>query len=87
MKNQFHESETDQPHPQRTREILKKHPEIKTLMGKNPYTFVILLFVLTLQVSLAYFIGHWGLQPWWQNLLAAFAAAYMVGALPITVCM
>lgn len=80
MEHHFHASELDQPHPQRTREILKKHPEIKKLMGKNPYTFGILLLVLTLQVSLAYFIGHWGLQPAWQNLLAAFIAAYAIGA-------
>ena len=72
----FHQSEIDQPHPQRTKEILKKHPEIRTLMGKNPYTFAILLFVLTLQTAVAFTVGYLGWSYWWVMLLAA----YCIGA-------
>lgn len=72
----FHRSEADQPHPQRTREIMKKHPEIKQLMGKNPYTFGVMLLVLALQTGLAITMGLLGLHYWWVALLTA----YCIGA-------
>lgn len=55
---------------------MRKYPEIKKLMGKNPYTFGIMLFVLALQTSIAYAMGQLGLQYWW----VAFIVAYLVGA-------
>ena len=72
----FHQAEFDQPHPERTRAILKAHPEVRTLMGKNPYTALILLFVLTLQTSIAYGMGKLGFDYWWLSLVVA----YCVGA-------
>ena len=41
-------------------------------MGKNPYTALILVFVLTLQTSLAYTMGHLGAGYWWLSLLIAY---------------
>ena len=73
MENHFHESPADQPHPQRTKDLIRKYPEIKKLMGKNPYTFLIMLFVLALQVSIAYLMGHLGLSYWWLSFIVAFA--------------
>lgn len=69
----FHTSEADQPHPLRTKEIIKKHPEIRKLMEKNPYTFLIMLFVLGLQTGLAYWLGQLGLSYWWLALIVAYA--------------
>ncbi|MBL7778382.1 MAG: fatty acid desaturase [Chitinophagales bacterium] len=76
MQSNFHQSDIDQPHPQRTKELMRKYPEIKKLMGKNPYTFGIMLFVLALQTSIAYAMGQLGLHYWWVALILA----YLVGA-------
>ena len=72
----FHVSAVDQPHPARTQAILKAHPEIRELIGRNPWTALIMLAVVGLQVALAIVLGGLGLQYWWAALLAA----YCVGA-------
>jgi sphingolipid delta-4 desaturase len=72
----FHQSEVNQPHPERSRFIMKRHPEIAQLMGRNPFTFAILLFVVGLQISIAIFMGSMGIAYWWLSLLVA----YCVGA-------
>lgn len=71
----FFKAKTDQPHPQRTREILQKHPEIADLMKPYFGTFPILLLVVGLQVGIAAWLGLSG-QPWWMALVMA----YLVGA-------
>jgi sphingolipid delta-4 desaturase len=76
MEQNFHQAEFDQPHPERTRAILKAHPEVRQLMGKNPYTALIMLFVLSLQVSIAYGMGKLGFHYWYVSILVA----YCVGA-------
>ena len=38
-KSSFYSSAAGEPHRQRTKEILKKHPEIRQLIGRNPSTF------------------------------------------------
>jgi sphingolipid delta-4 desaturase len=72
----FYRSEFEQPHPQRTRAILKAHPEVRTLMGRNPNTALIALLVLTMQTSIAYGLGGLGAHGWWISLIVA----YCVGA-------
>lgn len=72
----FHRAEFDQPHPERTRAILKAHPEVRQLIGRNPYTALIMVFVLTLQVSIAYGMGRLGFHYWWLSMIVA----YCVGA-------
>lgn len=77
------QAEHNQPHPGRTREILKNHPEIGTLMTRNPWTFAILVGLITLQVGIAYGIHQVGVAyelVWWQSLLVTVAAAYLIGA-------
>lgn len=68
----FHQVAFDQPHPQRTRAILKAHPEVKTLFGRNPWTAAIMLGILALQTGMAYFVGSLGWEYWWVLLLAAY---------------
>jgi sphingolipid delta-4 desaturase len=72
----FYVSAVDQPHPARTQAILKAHPEIRELIGRNPWTALIMLAVVGLQIALAIVLGRLGLQYWWAALLAA----YCVGA-------
>jgi sphingolipid delta-4 desaturase len=66
-------SEESEPHRQRTKEILKNHPEVRKLIGTNPYTFLVILGIVLMQV----FIAAWSAtQAWWVILFLA----YFVGA-------
>jgi len=69
----FTYSNSEEPHIQRTKEIIRKYPEIKKLMGRHPNTFFYAFFVVALQISIAYVLKD---QAWWMVLLAA----YCVGA-------
>ena len=73
IKKEFQFSNTPEPHKERTRAILKAHPEMREYIGRNPVSFLIILFVLGLQITIAYLLS---LQPWWIALVAAF----LVGA-------
>ncbi len=72
-KKGFIYSDTPEPHKARTKEILKKHPEIRELIGRNPFSSVILLFVVGLQITIAVLLSN---QAWWLALIIA----YLVGA-------
>lgn len=74
--NDFHVSGNLQPHVVRCREIIKKHPEVSTLMGRNPYTALILFGLLGLQIGVAAWMGSLGMGYWWLALILA----YCVGA-------
>ena len=76
MQQDFLRAEFDQPHPERTRAIMKAHPEVRQLIGRNPYTVFIMLFVLILQVSIAYGMGKLGFHYWWVSMIIA----YCIGA-------
>jgi sphingolipid 4-desaturase/C4-monooxygenase len=71
----FIQSKEPIPHFSRTRDIIKKHPEVKQLNGKNPMTAVIALLCVLSQVSIAYLLTTYN-QPWWVVALTA----YFVGA-------
>ncbi|MGE3537754.1 MAG: fatty acid desaturase [Candidatus Tectimicrobiota bacterium] len=66
-------SSSPEPHRQRTKDILKAHPEIRQYMGHNPMTLGLILAVAALQMTLALGLTS---QPWWLQLLLA----YTVGA-------
>lgn len=72
MSATFHQSELDQPHPGRTRAIMKAHPEVRQLMGRNPYTALIAISILVLQTSIAFWMGKLGFGYWWLSLLIAY---------------
>src|ERR1700755_2125157 len=69
----FFYSDDSEPHRIRTRQILKETPGIRNLIGKNPSTFFFILFLVGLQVTLAWFLND---KPWWDIL----GVAYLVGA-------
>jgi sphingolipid delta-4 desaturase len=69
----FFVSAVDQPHPSRTQAILKAHPEIRGLIGRNPWTAAIMLPVVALQIGLAALMGRLGIHYWWAALLLAYA--------------
>ncbi|HRG66383.1 MAG TPA: fatty acid desaturase, partial [Saprospiraceae bacterium] len=70
---EFLVSQDAEPHIGRTREIIKKYPQIKELMGRNPMTFAYIVGVVSLQLVLAYVSS--GLAWYWVLLMA-----YAVGA-------
>ena len=65
-----------EPHRSRTREIIKKHPEVKKLIGKNPNTMYWILACVFLQITIAYFIKDYS---WWIII----GAAWFIGAFPV----
>lgn len=76
---QFAFSNGPEPHRDRTKELLRSHPEIRQYIGKNPYTFAIILACLSLQVGGGYALRN---SPWWMILLVAyFFGAYVSHAL------
>ena len=72
MQANFHQADFEQPHPQRTRAILKAHPEVRALVGRNPYTALIACLVLVVQTSIAFAMGRLGAAAWWVSLILAY---------------
>ena len=69
----FRWSMEPEPHKTRTKEIIGKHPEIRQLIGRNPYTLFIILFCVGFQLTISWFLKS---QPWWLAIILA----YLVGA-------
>jgi len=65
----FRYSAECEPHHVRTRAILRDHPEIRDLIGSNPWSFAIILTVVAGQFALA-----WALRDaaWWLILVLAY---------------
>ena len=72
-KKDFIYSDSSEPHRIRTKQILKQHPDVRKLIGKNPNTFWFILLLVGLQVAGAFYLAD---KPWWLLLVAA----YFVGA-------
>lgn len=64
---------------ERTRAIMKAHPEIKELIGNMPSTSLYAVAFVALQLGMAYAIHD---APWWMVPLAA----YCIGAIPAWGC-
>lgn len=69
----FNHSHEAEPHIARCKEIIKKYPEIKKLMGRNPNTIWYIFGIVGLQFAVAFMVS--GL-PWYLVL----AVAWLVGA-------
>lgn len=73
LKSSFIFSANAEPHRNRTKEILKQHPEIRQLIGKTRLTFWLIVLLVAMQMALAVFVNNYN---WW----VVFIAAYLVGA-------
>jgi sphingolipid 4-desaturase/C4-monooxygenase len=62
-----------QAHPQRAQQILATHPEVRELFGRNPWTTLVVLGVVALQLAIAFALH----DVWWVWIVLA---AYCVGA-------
>jgi sphingolipid delta-4 desaturase len=69
----FHFSAEPEPHRIRTLQILKHHPDVKKLMGKNPLTIFAIVGLVGGMIALAYLVRD---SSWWIVLLLA----YLIGA-------
>jgi len=74
-KDDFRWTEDPNPHHVRVREIIKTHPEVRQLIGKNPYSVFIIIALVAFQVFTAYLLRN---QSWWLIV----PVAYVVGAFP-----
>jgi len=62
-----------EPHRVRTKKILKQFPEVRSLIGKNPLTFLVILGIVGSMIGISWLVRD---QSWW----IIFAAAYLYGA-------
>ena len=69
----FQYSDSPEPHRARTKKILNKHPEVRKLITRNPVSFILILFIVALQLTIAFLLRD---QMWWAALIVAF----LVGA-------
>jgi sphingolipid delta-4 desaturase len=69
----FRFTDTGEPHHARTKAILREHPQVRTLIGRNPWSAVAIAGVVGAQTALAIVMSS---QPLWAILLVA----YCVGA-------
>jgi sphingolipid delta-4 desaturase len=73
QKQYFNWSDESEPHKKRTKNIITQHPEIRELIGRNPYTFLVILFCVGVQLGLAIWLQH-------SSWLMVFLASYCIGA-------
>jgi sphingolipid delta-4 desaturase len=67
--DQFAFSPAQEPHRDRTKELLGQHPELRGLIGKNPYTFFIILLGVGIQLGVGWLVRG---SSWWVIVPAAF---------------
>ncbi|KAF8325799.1 dihydroceramide delta-4-desaturase [Cantharellus anzutake] len=65
---------TEEPHKTRRLEILKSHPEVTGLMGYEPLTKWVVLFVISVQLLVAFYLRN---TPWMSTKF--LLAAYLIG--------
>jgi sphingolipid 4-desaturase/C4-monooxygenase len=63
--NDFHFSNSPEPHRIRTKEILSAHPEVKQLFGKNPLTLLAIFGLVGGMIG-----GSWC---WWLTSSVLFS--------------
>lgn len=66
-------SKEPEPHRIRTKAMLKENKEVRKFITKNPFSFIIILTAVGVQVGMAWLLHD---KPWWAIVLGAF----LVGA-------
>jgi sphingolipid delta-4 desaturase len=72
-KTDFVHSANQEPHRLRTRQILRQHPDVRKLIGKNAYTIIAIFGLVSFQVLLSWLVRD---SSWWIIV----GAAYLLGA-------
>lgn len=68
----FYWDEAKEPHAIRRAQILRAHPEVKTLMGPCPRTKYVVAATLAFHVAMCHALSD---APWWVVFLAAYVVA------------
>jgi len=76
MGNSFFVTHLEQPHRGRAHAILKAHPDVRRLIGPNPWTALVIATLVCFQLSIAWLIGSLGLGYWWLSVICA----WLIGA-------
>ncbi len=71
LKLDFRYSNDPEPHKERTKAILKAHPEVRTFIGRYPVSFLLIMFVVGLQIVIAYLLKD---QGWWPVSYHSFCS-------------
>lgn len=72
-RTEFLFDKNQEPHLARTKEILKKHPEMRKFIGKkNPWSFLVILGSVAIHLAAAYFMRD-------QPLYIVIPAAWLIG--------
>ena len=66
----FKYSPEPEPHKSRTKKILKSHPDVRDLIGKNPFTILAIIFCVGSMIGLSYLVKD---SSWWIIWLTAYA--------------
>jgi sphingolipid delta-4 desaturase len=61
--------ESQEPHRERTKTLLRGHPELRRFIRRNPYTALLIVGCVSIQVTFGILLRD---SPWWLILLAAF---------------
>lgn len=69
----FSRSHAREPHRGRANTLLRAHPEMRRFIGKNPYSFLVILALVGFQIGTSVVMRR---QPWWVLAITAF----LVGA-------
>lgn len=69
----YHHTDDAVPHHTRARQLLDTHPEVRTLIGRDPRTAIWAVFLVVLQTSMAWLVSD---VPIW----VALVTAWVVGA-------
>jgi sphingolipid 4-desaturase/C4-monooxygenase len=64
-----------EPHIKRSREILKAHPEVRSLMGRNPWTAVVAISIISLHFAIAIALKS---SSWPMVLLSAWTIGAVI---------
>lgn len=73
-------------HSARAKAILKAHPEIRGLIGRNPWTAALTALIVGTQFAVAIGFGLAGLSWWWLALIAAYGfGAFLNHALYVVI--
>ncbi|HEY6954101.1 MAG TPA: fatty acid desaturase [Flavisolibacter sp.] len=66
-------SSNPEPHRIRTKQILKQHPQVRKLIGKNRFTFSLIVLLVAAQLALSIVLANY-------SWLFIFLGAYLIGA-------
>src|SRR6185369_14460461 len=75
VKQDFHYSTVSEPHRLRTKKILADHPDVRELIGKNPYTIFALTGLVLAMILLAYLLKD---SSWWLIVLISYAVGAFI---------